>query len=144
MVPERFVPKDVLMMRAIWRKAYKEGELAIPFETEAIAHRVRMMLYNAVKLAKQGKTEDFELIEAAESLEIVWGADRKTLLMRRKTLSSAFQSLEAALGKSMDIVTMPEAEESLKKVMETLKEEEIGKAVLNTKPLKNPFYDRSK
>jgi hypothetical protein len=144
--------KVQILLRETWRKAYKvsmEGRegLVIQFETESQAHKARMDLYKAVKEEKAMQSEDLELQEAAQTIEIVLGENRSSLVMRSRGQNPIYAALEKAIGMSIETAVDPEmerqAEESLRSLQKSgviAKPEDGGG--LATKHLPNPYYTR--
>lgn len=139
-----FRSKVQLLLRDAWRKAYRRMQegltLEIRFQTESQAHKARMDLYKAVQPEKHGKGEDLELIQAAQSIEIVLDKQhRNVLIMRDRGQSEIYGALQEALGERLQDVVDPDlmrgAEESLKEL------ERLGvTAEPAEKPI--PFYGK--
>ncbi len=64
--------------------------------------RLRMTLYKAVKLAKQGLDEDQELNAAAQAMEIVDGNGPGKLVVRKIADSPLIKAMEQTLGVSYE------------------------------------------
>lgn len=130
---------ELVMFQEVWRRAFRQGEFIIPFPTEGSAQRARMQLYNAVAKAKAGKEfDDFELVQAAEKLEIVWhNAERTALRLQLKSNNDMTKGILEALGaKSVEEFVDPAMLESSEKLLKELKHE----APVEHK--ENPFYGK--
>jgi hypothetical protein len=113
------------LMREIWRKAWREGELRVKFAEPGAASRARFGLYNAVKRERRGQGEDWELIRAVDVVEVVWGnAERTELVLQRRDRSAVIRGLEAALGVGMEQVMTPEELEVERRLAELGREVE--------------------
>ena len=139
----RFRSKQQLLLQDTWRRAYRSKDgIQVTFETEAQAHRLRMVFYNAVKLEKQGKGDDQELIRAVEEVEIVFGpAGKHQLWLRPKNLNPAIAAIEEALGVKMQDMQDPEIMESFNRAMEKagVPTNDAGLAIEHQE---NPFYPK--
>lgn len=130
-------PKELVMMRAVWRMAWEQGGKTLTFETPGDAQRCRMQLYNAVKKIKQGaEYDDLTLSAAAQGLEIVWGNVERTVLhMRRRDSNSMTRALLRELGaESMDEFEDPEIKAQAERGLELMRQLEKLKGPVEAKP----------
>lgn len=143
------------LLRNLWRKAYRNGELRIDFQSESQAHQARMRLYSAVKREKhEGNSEDFEVYQAAQTIEIVFGTSKTQLLMRSRSHSPIIAAFEKAAGERLQDAASPNEKESVEAARrladELDKEAKVAPAPaqptddgLAKEYRKNPFYKRS-
>lgn len=137
-------PNEKLMLQDIWRKAFREGGLDIPFKTKAGAVRARLQLYAAVSAQKKGfDMEDLELVHAAEKLEIV-SPSPTVLRLQLKIHNDSMTSLAAVLGRTVEDYVDPEAQAAAERMLRELEghkpEEEEDKPVQGHQD--NPFYGK--
>lgn len=114
---------ELVMLRNLWKKAFAEGGLDVPFKSRGGAQRCRLQLYNAVALVKKGKDmEDMELFHAADTLEITWADEEHTIIrFRRKADNDMTQGVLAALGaQSVSDFVDPKVKESGERLMREL------------------------
>jgi hypothetical protein len=137
--------KEMLMLQDVWRKAFREGGLTIPFKFKGGATRARLQLYNAIRRFKTGEdAQDLEMVHAAEQLEIIW-IDDHTIRLQFKAHNDMMESLAAVLGKAVEEYEDPEAVELSKRMLGEL-EELVEKPGQEPAPLAdhqdNPFYGK--
>jgi len=125
--------KELLMLQDAWKRAWKSGCLDIIFTTKGGATRARMALYNAVRMAKQGKDEDAELCDAAIGVEIVWAGDL-ALRMQRRDSSDMLKGIASALGVSQADYTDPTMQESAERLMRELGGEQMSPLLVSPAP----------
>lgn len=116
--------KTQLLLRETWRKAWQRAQagdtLQIVFRTESQAHKARMDLYKAVQAEKQGRSEDLELTQAAQGLEIVLHPEqRNILIMRDRGQGDIYTALQEATGLNLHTVIDADLEA---RTQESLKE----------------------
>lgn len=147
----KFYSKAQIALREVWRTALRKGSVEITLSTSSKAHKLRFDLYAAVKEEKRGESEDLELMEAANTLEIT--KEGSTLIMRPKLSNETFQAIARATGMNLDKVVDPAEQELGERMLR-----EIGVAVegagvppaaapnpetgLAVEHQENPFYKR--
>ena len=144
--------KKTLFLQEAWKKAWREGGAELAFDDPKHKQRVRMMLYNAVKLGKQGLDDDSEVNRAAVEIEIVEGPDPKKLYLRKVSDNPGMKAVEQLLGHSMEETRELDIEESLRKLAAMGMEGAVGTPVpakglfpepeLKIEHRANPFYDK--
>lgn len=129
---------ELLMMQEVWRRAFRaEGGLELTFKTKGGAVRARLQLYNAVAKQKRGTdTEDWELVQAANEIEIIWTGET-SIRLRSRDQSDMIQGIQAALGEKIGEREVDEAAESLKRLMG-----EVGAEAGEAEHKDNPFYGK--
>lgn len=147
--------QKVIFLQEAWKKAWRDGGAVIEFEVPKHKQRVRMMLYNAVKLAKRGLDDDAELNRAAQGIEIVEGPRPECLYLRLVSESPAIKAVEKLLGFKMAETPDSDVSDSLRRLEQmglgkapaipTAKPTVFPTAVTPIIPLshtENPFYPK--
>lgn len=89
---------EIAVFQAIWRKAFKTGEVVIEFKTASDAKRARFGLYNSVRAIRAGTAHDPELRQAVEDCSVRIEGSRLTV--GSKLRSDIMQAAMSALGVS--------------------------------------------
>ncbi len=144
--------KKTLFLQEAWKKAWREGGAELSFDDPKHKQRVRMMLYNAVKLGKQGLDDDAEVNRAAVEIEIVEGPDPKKLYMRKVSDNPGMMAVANLLGHTMEATRETDVEASLAKLAEMGMAGAVGVPVsaaaavapgeLKIEHKANPFYTK--
>ena len=121
--------------QALWKKAFRDGEVWIQLESRAKATRLRFELYNAVKEVRQGKVDNPELL-AAVSACVVRVEDSGRLGILGKEREDALASIleQVDLQDFIEKAVSPE-EASLARLKALM--QDIPEA-----PQVNPYYTR--
>jgi len=135
--------KEHLILHAVWRKAFNDGQLTIPVKSASDATRLRFSLYNAVRPVREGKVVAPDLLQAVqecsvriEGLSVVVQLKANTELMQ--AISDALGGVEGLEAAAEVIPTSAEAqavEESQRKLLEKL-----GQDAAPTRS--TPYYTR--
>ena len=97
--------REQLGMHGIWKKAWNEGPVEITFDSIADARKIRFDLYNSVRLIRDGKVFDDELLRACEECSI--RIEDTTLIIRKKFDAPALQRAFAVTGINPDEQQQP-------------------------------------
>ena len=62
--------KEHLILHAVWRKAFNDGQLTIPVKSASDATRLRFSLYNAVRPVREGKVVAPDLLQAVQECSV--------------------------------------------------------------------------
>ena len=116
----KFYSKTQLILREVWRTAHTKGRVEIVLPSAAKAHKLRFDLYAAVREEKMNNSDDFQLTEAAATLEIVLGEDKRTLIMQKKADNEVFKAIAAATGLDVTSVVDPFAEAQANEALKRL------------------------
>ncbi len=130
----------------LWRRANEPGNdegVLLPCPDETAAQRMRFMLYNTVKKARNGLEDvDSGLVEAlANCSASIIGEDKKTVVIRKKLFSDAARIMMEALGGLPEANATEEAllAESQRRVLENLAKPTAEEAPAHQP---NPYYKR--
>lgn len=116
----------------VWRRAYREGEIALTLPTYSQALSLRMALYNAIKPYRDGKMVDVELEAAADACSILLTKGSNELVCTTKMKHGMADLILDQLGLAAAPVAT-EAQESIDRIFEELN---------SNKAPANPFYKR--
>ena len=111
--------QEQLMMHKVWRKAFREGRVELRLPTIGQASRLRFGLYNSLKLIRDGKVIDNELLEAANNCSI--SIEGEFITIYHRALGDAAAAMLAALGEGAEGLVSPEPI--------TLEEDEVAKSL---------------
>lgn len=120
--------KAMEMMKAVWLKAFKDGEVVLNFPVKADAVRARFMLYNTAKKVKTGKKgQNLDLEDAVEACMISVTSETQ-FIVRHKALSPLLQCIGEQLGLDAETLHIEDevdvaARESLRRMEERLARE---------------------
>lgn len=137
--------REQLGMHGIWKKAWNEGTVEIVFDSVADARKIRFDLYNSVRLIRDGKVFDDELLRACEECSI--RIEGTTLTIRKKFDMPALQRAFAVTGVNPDEQPQPgdeideEAKASQEKLLAILR---MQKEMEETHPEDVPVLMRDK
>jgi len=123
--------KEHLILHAVWRKAFAEGQITIPVKSASDATRLRFSLYNSVRAVREGKVVSPDLLQAVqecsvrvEGLSVVIQLKANTELMQAITEAlGGTENLEAAAAIVPTSAEAQEIEESQRRLLEKLEQD---------------------
>ena len=122
--------------QALWRKAFREGELWLELGSKGKAVRLRFELYNAVREVRLGKVEDPQLAEAIAACVVrVEESGRLGILAKERagTLATILEQVDLDEFLTPTTVSLEAASlEKFKKLMQDAPQEAPT----------NPYYTR--
>jgi hypothetical protein len=135
------------LLQAFWRKAFKDGQVAIPCPDANTAKKIRLDLYNSVKKVKADPTLDPELHMAVKRCVISFATPTMLLVKRGE---AELMLVEAALIAGIDVSAQTAAPESQAEVnamaSATKLQEKLGSLINqgHTEPAPAPGYRQNK
>ena len=135
--------KEHLILHAVWRKAFADGQVTIPVKSASDATRLRFSLYNSVRPVREGKVVSPDLLQAAEEcsvriegLSVVIQLKANRVLMQEIAAAlGGTEALEAAMAIAPTSAEVQEIKDSQRKLLGTLEQDAQPTRV-------TPYYTR--
>lgn len=88
--------KEYLILHAVWRKAFADGQLTIPVKSASDAARLRFSLYNSVRAVREGKVVAPDLLQAVQECSV--RIEGLAVVVQLKANTELMQAISDALG----------------------------------------------
>lgn len=88
--------KEYLILHAVWRKAFADGQLTIPVKSASDATRLRFSLYNSVRAVREGKVVAPDLLQAVQECSV--RIEGLAVVVQLKANTELMQAISDALG----------------------------------------------
>lgn len=137
--------KEHLILHAVWRKAFSDGQLTIPVKSASDAARLRFSLYNSVRPIREGKVVSPDLLRAVQECSV--RVEGLSVVLQLKANTELMQAISDALGGAEGLEAATETAPALTSAEEQEIEDSQRKLLekLNQSPLptrSTPYYTR--